>query len=201
MLCKQCGTENRDTASFCAGCGASLRRTVREENRPEGFEQEPQIGYCGQVIPPKKKIRPLWIAAAAVLLIVLIVVIACVVSGGDSCEEVAEKFVTAYLMNDQQTLEEVTESHLYEYLRSGAAMLQSPDACTAEVISSEKCTESEMDDLRELYSYLGAKGDFTNAHMVEVEYTVETDGTESGARVADVALSEIGGTWYVVYVG
>lgn len=198
MVCKQCGTENISSARFCAGCGAPM-----EEERPlRGSEtRQQEMGYCGHPIPPKKSTRGWIIAAAAVLTLVLLIVIFACALGGEDCEDVAEKFVIAYLMSDQETLEQVTETNLYNYLQMNVQLSKTIKECQAEAISSEKCTESEMDDLRELYSYLGAKGNFTNAHMVEVEYTVTTYSGESSTRVANVALSQIDEVWYVVYVG
>lgn len=205
MVCKHCGTENINATRFCVGCGAPI-----EEERPvqrpaaapkKPAAQQPEVGYCGQPILPKKSKRPWIIAGAVVLALVLLIVILACSSGADDCEDVAEKFVIAYLMSDQETLEQVTETSLYQYLQMNVQMSKTIKECQAEAISSEKCTESEMDDLRELYSYLGAKGNFTNAHMVEVEYTVTTQSGESSTRVANVALSEINNAWYVVYIG
>lgn len=201
MVCKNCGTENADTTRFCVGCGASLaeKRTTVRPRTPAA--KEPEIGYCGQPIPPKKGKRTWLIAGAVVAVIVLILVIVLASSGADSCEEVAEKFVVAYLTNDLDTLEQVTEKNLLRYLRTDAKLANAVQMCEADAVRCEKCTEEEMDDLRELYSYLGAKGNFTNAHMVDVEYSATTSDTEATARMAKVALSEIDGIWYVVYIG
>lgn len=202
MICKNCGTENIDTTRFCVGCGEPLaekRPTVRPRTPTA---KEPEIGYCGQPIPQKKGKRTWIIAGAAVALLVLILVIVFTSAGPDSCEEVAEKFVVAYLTNDIDTLEQVTEKSLYRQLRTDAKLAKTVQECEADAIRCEKCTEDEMDDLRELYSRLGAKGNFTNAHMVDVEYSVTTSGgNDAAARIAKVALSEIDDVWYVVYIG
>lgn len=207
MVCKKCGTENINATRFCVGCGAPIcaeTPTDKPRVRPQELSaQQAEIGYCGQPIPPKNGKRKWLIAGAAAAAVVLVLVraIALLSPRADSCERIAEQFVTAYLTNDQKTLEKVTEKNLYQYLQTDAQTAKTVKTCRAEAISAERCTESEMDALRELYSYLGAKGNFTNAHMVEVEYTASTHGGGDYTSVARVALSEINNAWDVVYVG
>lgn len=193
MLCKQCGTENINPAGFCVGCGAPLASASADEKKPE-------IGYCGQPIEQKKNIRPWLLAGAAAFALLLLIVVLVSALGGNGFKETAEAFVVAYLTDDLQTMEQVTEKNLYHYLRTDARLQKAAEHCEATALSSEPCPEDRMDDLRELYAYLGVKGNFTDAHLVEVEYTVTSAGKES-TTTANIIVNKVDGTCQVVFVG
>ena len=100
MFCKNCGTENLDTAKFCVGCGndltaapaepvyeapvyeapvyeAPVEAPVVEEAAPNAFNQAIDFGknYMEEAKKDKKKLLPLIIAGAGVLTLILILLL------------------------------------------------------------------------------------------------------------------------------
>lgn len=78
MFCKECGTEIRDGANFCAGCGRSLGAAV-QNSAPEAGQQN--LSEAGQRGGKKKKGRLIALIAVGLFAVIALVVILLFVLG------------------------------------------------------------------------------------------------------------------------
>lgn len=105
---------------------------------------------------------------------------------------VAQDFVRAVVLNDEDALGELIHSQMHGTLRPGS--YENAERCDTKIVESETCDPEALgQELRERY---GITEPLTNAYEICVGCTVYGETTYAGTM--DLTVAEIGGKVYVV---
>ncbi len=118
--CANCGAELPQGAGFCNKCGANQSQQAPAAPVPSfcrtcGNELAPGAGFCNKcgtpvaAAPTRGGLSPaakkgIFIGGGALLLVIALVVILVVVLSGGGAESVAEKYLSAKMINDYETM-------------------------------------------------------------------------------------------------
>lgn len=177
MICKECGADNRQGLSFCAGCGMKL--------------EQPQVQEAAR----KKKLL-LLSTSAGTLLLLTVILLTCLLSP-KSYERDAKKFVKAVLRNDMQTVQELMVPCVYDYAGGSLDLGKSVESCRVRLGESEMMGSVPLLNYNELLVNLGSERKMTEACYVTVKYRAESDGQELENEL-QVVMGKIADGWYVI---
>ncbi len=176
MICKECGAENRDGLSYCAGCGLSLSPAPEEKKKS------------------KKLYTLLALGAAAVFLIAI--VLTCLLSP-EPYEKTAKNFIAAVLENDMQQVESLMAPGIYAYAGSSLDLKSPMEEPKVSIGTSRRTDSVKLLEYNELLVSLKNDGKMTASYSVDISYSFCHEGKQTQAEVT-VILGKIGENWYVV---
>lgn len=177
MICKECGADNREDLSYCANCGAELKKTVLQQAAAEN------------------KLRIL-LVAGGLLILLSAVLITCLLSP-KGYERDAKCFVKAVLKNDMQTVQELMVPAIYDYAGSSLDMGNAASSCRVRLENSAPMGSVPLLDYNELLVNLGSERKMTEAVCVSVSYRAVLDG-EKTEDTLTVIMGKIAEKWYVI---
>lgn len=199
MICSKCGKENKDTAKFCAACGAKLKSSPGKKNHPR---------------------KPGRLLIAVVIIIALIVVAVAAVFAvrlvGDmqdkkKAEEVVSGFLDSYQACDPAASEFLTGTEDIAMNYEGISAFFA-DRLTYDIVSAEKASENlytvrievETIDFEKAFtdSYQEAEEQVgeekaATAFLDIMQSKLESSDCATKAISADVSVSNIDGTFRI----
>lgn len=225
MFCGRCGTQNADTAAFCAGCGAPLQQNPPQpmyEPQPSAAPQQPdfyppqqtmpqqpefyaqQSGYYPQPASAKnnkKLLTIIGIAAAAVAVVIVLILLLGGGSGYSDPEDAALAFAEGSLTGDWSQAEsaihpEMIDEDMEEEFDEVCEYLE---AYGVEVddVEVEKCRDMDDDELDNIAEEI--EDDYgleiSDAKRVKISYSMTMWGSETSGSEEFVVV-EIDGDWY-----
>lgn len=216
MFCSHCGTDNPNSAVFCAKCGASMpaaakpegeRKTVRpraerkttapevKKQRPVSKEQRPRMTF----------IPILACSVVAIVVISYLIAMLCSSHGFHTAEDAALAWVEGRFDYDSDDMlralyPEMADTLMDELEKEIAELEKLTDSITCDNLKTEELS-SEEDDTLERYEqwFCGAYGveaEFTDMKMIQVTYTIEANGRKE-KQSETTTVFKISGKWYV----
>ncbi len=208
MFCGKCGTQNSDSAEFCANCGAKLSKGASAQTVaiPSGSQND-----------KNRKVGIIAVAAAAVVVVILGIIL----FGGRGYKATAEAFLDAQFAADAEAIFELIPQEMIDYAMEQEGyddedyrdlvneledtiqnQLDDLDAylgvgwtASYEIVDSEDIDGSDFDDIVDAYEE-EADIQVSAAKTVEAEITITADETESNVT-QDLALIKVGRSWYI----
>lgn len=182
MFCGKCGAKNADDASFCTGCGASLKE-VRSGGGVAISSESAKYRRVGIIA----------VSAVAVILIAVIVIVCVSLFGGRSFEATIDKYFSAAEKGD-------VASALELYPQKALNALLREKGYEKDTFIQEKTEEQELLTLFGLeysLSYqIQSTSDVLGDNLAELKNTYkEWDVKISAARKAEVTLTWKFGTY------
>ena len=180
MICKNCGTDNRDDISFCTSCGQELVPA----SPPDG-SKTPKV----RTFSPKKLLTLL--SSAAVVLLVLILVVSLLFH--NKAETAVEDLFRAAQDYDYRAFADMLPPAAVNSAKERLGL----DSMELEVIDSKDLAPAFIADIDNAYqqAYGTEKGYIEDASIVYVE--LRRDGQSLTRDRISVYVIQVEGEWYV----
>ena len=215
MQCGNCGYENAEKEKTCKQCGANLAMAeyfhppqrkqapkapepkpapkAQPKPQPKSTGKKPPVRTAIKAAPvkPKKKRRSLWVLLGLFLLLLGAVGIFAgrmfYYTGEQRYTQTAQQFVTALVMNDEETLADCVHSDMHGKLRAlryGEVERCETEATSYEALPLDAITLPIEEPVKQLY-------------RVSVSYRVHIGGESYDCSMI-VYVANIGGETYAV---